>query len=180
MVIATPSPTEVGPQLTTTMSPVADNTKNFVAFNLNYIDSPYSNGGLDVRAWNGRVLATSSSTQGELLSTANETITWTQRMRVQAGNIVYSIRSGQSTTWNTFGSTGTGAEQGNGIPLAISYTNPAASLSAYDPEYSRANSNAGWQVQRVSQMRIVQVRYYSNDVLVKTDPTVRDCLAASP
>ena len=173
LVIGTPSPTEVGPQITTTISPAANNNQNFVAFNLNYRDAnPFAAGGLDVRSWNGTTLVTSASDRTEVLSTTSETISWTQQMCVTGGKIVYTICSGQSTTWGAFGSTSGG--NGQGTPLTISYTSPAADLSAYSPDYSCSKSNAGWQAQRVSQLKIVQVRYYSQGVLTKTDSTVRN------
>ncbi len=175
VVVATPSPTETGPQLTTTMSPLGDNSKNFAAFNLNYRDTtPVSPGGLDVRVWNGGTLQTSSIAHTEVLSTNNETITWTQRMHVEGGNISFSIRSGQSTTWGNFGAT-----DANPSELHVYYPSPVSDLSAYSPAYSCSRSKVGWQSQLVSQMRIVQVRYYSNGTLITTDSTVRDCLAAA-
>src|SRR5262245_4868156 len=86
VVIDDPNPDEVGPQITTCMSPVSDDSTPFVAFDLNYRDHPsFQTGGLQVKVYsNGDVLG--SSSQGtQLLSTSNETITWTQRMRIWSG-----------------------------------------------------------------------------------------------
>ena len=165
--IASPNPSEVGPQLTTCMSPVADGSTAFVAFDLNYRDYPsYQAGGLEVKVYSNGDVLSSSSQDNDLLQTANETITWTQRMSYAGGGaLTYTIVNGQSTTWGAFGST-------QGLN-SVTFTAPVTSLTAYSPDTSVAKSGAGWQSNRVSQMKLVQVRYYSNGQLISTDSTAR-------
>jgi hypothetical protein len=167
VVIASADPAEVGPQLTTCMSPVADGSTPFVALDLNYRDvQTFQPGGLQVNVYsNGTAL--DSSTQGnQLCQTPNETITWTQRMSIGTGNqINYTIVNGQSTTWGQFG-------QGNGLD-PVSFTTSLTSLTGYSPDVSVAKSGVGWESNRVSQMSLVCVRYYSKGQLISTDNTTR-------
>ena len=169
LVIGSPNPDEVGPQITTCMSPVSDESTSFVAFDLNYRDDPsFRSGGLQVKVCSGAdgSVASSASQGDDLLDTADETITWTQRMSVSGGNTVtYAIVNGQSTTWGAFGQ-----DQGLG---SLAFTAPVTTLASYSPATSVANSGVGWQSNRVSKMTLVQVRYYSGGQLVSTDTTAR-------
>jgi hypothetical protein len=169
LVIGTPSADEVGPQITTCMSPLSDGSTPFVALDLNYRDYPlFLSGGLQAKVYsgkNGSVLS-SSSQRDDLLQTTGESVTWTQRMSLSGGNTVnYTIVNGQSTTWGAFGSS-------QGLD-PLTFTAPISSLAKYSPDYSVANSGVGWQSNRVTSMTLVQVRYYSGGQLVSTDTTAR-------
>jgi hypothetical protein len=168
VVIASPNPTEVGPQITTCMSPVADGSTPFFALDLNYRDYPsYRAGGIEaavISNTDGSVQSCSTQ-DDELLGTADETITWTQRMSLSGGTANYAVVNGQSTTWGAFG-------QGDGLD-PISFTTAVTSLGAYSPATSVAKSGVGWQSNRVSQMTLVRVRYYSGGQLISTDTTSR-------
>ena len=179
VIVASPSPSESGPQITTTMSPEGDNARHFVAFNLNYRDTPFRAGGLEVRAWSGKTLlrASASITHTQQLATDNETITWTQRISLRSGTIFYSIQNGHSTTWGSFGGTSPDYELTG--HLAAYFTCNLSDLSAYNPDYSSGQSDVGWQAQRVSQMRLLRVRYYADNVLIRTDSTPRDSIPSS-
>lgn len=168
LVIGTPDPDEVGPQITTCMSPVSDGSTSFFALDLNYRDYPsYQSGGVEaavISKADGSVQA--YSTQGDqVLETAGETITWTQRLSLSGGQATYTVVSGRSTTWGAFG-------QADGLD-PISFGTTATSLASYSPATSVAKSGVGWQSNRVSKMTLVQVRYYSGDQLVSTDTTAR-------
>jgi hypothetical protein len=167
IVIASPNPNEVGPQITTCMSPVSDGSTPFAAFDLNYRDYPsFQAGGLQVKVYSGGDVKDSSNQGNESLQTTNETITWTQRMSVSGGNTVtYTIANGQSTTWGAFG-------RDQGLD-PVSFTAPITSLGSYSPDTSVAKSGAGWQSNRVSQMTLVRVRYYQNGQLISTDNNSR-------
>jgi hypothetical protein len=163
LVISSPNPTEVGPQITTCMSPVTDGSTPFVAFDLNYIDYPnFQAGGLQVKVYSGGNVQSSSTQGNALCQTTNETITWTQRMRVSSSSSVsYSIINGQSTTWGAFG-------RNQGLSR-VSFTAPITSMAAYSADTSVANSGAGWQSNRVASMTLLCVRYYSGTQLIATD-----------
>lgn len=166
VVIGTPSVAAVGPQITTTISPVGDNSQFFVALNLNYQDSPYRAGGYQVQAWSGKTLtANRPSWRWAQLSTSGETIIWTQSMWISNGWLSYMMKDGHSTTWGNFGWDGDWSMFG--MPFSPS------TLDSYRPAVSAANSGASWQANRVSSMSLLRVRYYSNGTLVYTDSTPR-------
>jgi hypothetical protein len=172
IVIANPDPVAVGPQITTCMSPTGDPSDTFVAFDLNYRDYPsFSPGGLQVKVCKGETVSDSDSQGSDIAFTPNESITWTQRMSLSLGSLSYSICNGQSTTWGQFG-------QGVGS-LSVSAESSATSLAAYSPAYSVAKSGVGWQSDRVTSMKLLQVRYYSNNELISTDSTPRTVTQAS-
>jgi hypothetical protein len=166
-VIGTPSPDEAGPQLTTCMSPVADASTPVATFDLNYCDYPtFQPGGVQAKVCSGDNVLSSSSQGNALCQTANETITWTQRMiTTSSGNVTYTVVNGQSTTWGQFGTS-------QGLN-PVSFTTSLASMAAYSPDVSVANSGAGWESNRVTSMTLVRVRYYNGTQLISTDNTQR-------
>jgi hypothetical protein len=173
LVIATPDVIGVGPQITTSMSPVGDGSTPFAAFDLNYREYPsFQAGGMQIQVWSGDdVLATSSSGTNQF-ATPGETVTWTQRMKInQGGTVTYHIRNGQSTTWGAFG--------GGSDTLRVSFSTSASSLSGYSPDTSVANSGASWESNYVTQLTLVQVRYYAAGQLIATDTTPRNIIAPS-
>ena len=171
-VIATPDPTNGGPQLLTVMSPNGDirNTPYFLV-NLNVREntstspSTVSMGGVQVQCWSGRTDLTGGSvTQGTAqLNTPGETIAWTQRMALDSGTIGFSIKAGRSTTWGNFGPPG----------LTASFPSALTALTGYAPGFSASQSGVGWQKQNVTSMTLVQVRYYAGTTLLQTDTTAR-------
>jgi hypothetical protein len=167
VVIASPSPGEAGPQITTSMSPVSDGSTPFVAFDLNYLDTPsFQPGGLQVIVYSNGNPQSSSSQGSALLATPSETITWTQRMRYWGNNrLTYSIVNGQSTTWGAFGTS-------QGL-TRVTFNGPVSSLAAYSPDQSVSKSGVSWQSNRVAQMTLLRVRYYSGGVLISTDMNPR-------
>lgn len=166
LVIREPDPTGLGPQITTTMrAQPGDDSAPFIVFNLNYRDHPaFVAGGLQVQAWYNNAVLTSATRESDLLRTLNEQITWTQRMEVHSGSLVYKIVSGESTTWGKFG-------EGNN--LGVAYTTALNALPDYSPDDSVTQSGVGWQSNRVEEMTLVQVRYYQGTTLVATDTTPR-------
>lgn len=165
LVIAAPDIEAVGPQITTTLSPVADNARGFVATNLNYRDSPFRAGGLQVQAWvDGTQRGASDADHTEQLANDEETVAWTQVMWTGGGRINFGIINGNSTTWGRFG---------EGCNLNIGLDCDAANLDAYSPAYSVANSGVGWQADRVRSMSLVRVRYYAQGTLVAIDQAAR-------
>jgi hypothetical protein len=171
LVIANPDPTGVGPQITTVMSPTSSSSDAFFAFDMNYREYPvFAAGGMQVQTWSGgKVIGT--STQGsDLFNTPNETLTWTQRLSVNDGQVVYDVNNGQSTTWGQFG---------QGATLQVSNNFSSDSLIGYDPAYSAAHSGASWQSNNVTSLTLVRVRYYANGKLLRTDTNPRVVVAPS-
>ncbi|MFO0950155.1 MAG: hypothetical protein U0835_03190 [Isosphaeraceae bacterium] len=165
LVVGAPNPTEVGPQITTVMCPIDNSTAPFVAFDMNYREYPtFAPGGMQIQVWaNERVTATAG--QGNsLFNTQGETVTWTQKMYVSSGFLVYNIDNGSSTTWGSFG---------QGWYLAVAVPTTMTSLSDYDPAVSARRSGASWQANHVRTLKLKQVRYYKNGQLTWTDLSPR-------
>ncbi len=166
IVITTPGPSVDGPQITTSMNPGVDDSSTNMIFNVNYQDYPtFVSGGVQIKVWQGKQVA-SSSTQGSgQLQTSNESITWTQRMSLSGGNLNFKILSGASTTWPTFGQADT--------DLAAVAPTTLASLVGYSPDTSVAKSAVSYAASYVGSMTLVRVRYYQGSTLLYTDDTAR-------
>lgn len=170
LVIASPDPYSIGPQITSVMSPVSDSSTPFFAFDMNYREYPvFSAGGMQVQVWSSGNVTGTSSQGTALFNTAGEVITWTQRMSLSGGNMNYDINNGQSTTWGKFG---------QGTQLSASFSTGLSDLSGYDPDVSAAQSGVSWQSNHVSQLVLLQVRYYANGQLLSTDTNPRTLIAA--
>jgi hypothetical protein len=167
VVIASPSIVEVGPQLTTCMSPVSDGSTPFFAFNMNYRDAgTFKPGGLQATIYSGGSVLNSSTQGNAVCETPNESITWTQRMSVaDDGTVTCTVVNGQSNTWGQFG-------QGQGLD-PVSFASSIASMESYSPATSVAKSGAGWESDRVTSMVLLRVRYYRNGQLLSTDNNAR-------
>jgi len=165
LVVLTPDPVAVGPQVTTCMGPSAGPATTFVAFDLNYHEFPsFFPGGMQLQVWSGGQLAGTASQGIAVLNTPGERITWTQQMILGGGNIIYDINNGKSVTWGDFG---------QGLWLSVSYPSPVISLAGYDPDVSAARSGVSWESNHVKSLTLVRVRYYALGQLVWTDTNPR-------
>jgi hypothetical protein len=171
LVIGTPDVIGVGPQITTSMSPVSDNSTPFAAFDLNYREYPnFQAGGMQIQVWANDDVQSTATHGTNQFATAGETVTWTQRMSLASGGTVtYRIVNGQSNTWGSFG--------GNENHLVVNYSASLNDLSGYYPDTSAANSGVSWESNYVTQLTLVQVRYYKNGQLIATDTTPRNLIA---
>jgi hypothetical protein len=167
VVIGTPDPAGAGPQISTSVSPVMDGSAPFFVFDLNYQDSPtFVAGGMQVQTWSGDQMLNAATKGGPQCSTTGETITWTQSMSLSSGTISFGIDSGKSTTWGKFG-------QGNQLNVNGTFTTSLTSLAQYSPDTTAANSGVGWEPNRVTSMKLLQVRYYAGGKLLSKDTTSR-------
>jgi hypothetical protein len=141
-------------------------TSRFCNFHLNSTDLPaFAIGGLQLQSWNGNQnLNVLTGTNGSIMSTPNELVTWTQYLRVANGNLYFGIGTLQpgvpgssSTTWGDF--------SGMEIQVPGAWTD----LSNYDRSYSENNSGITFGANRVDSFTQVAVRYYYSDGTVVTD-----------
>jgi hypothetical protein len=166
VVLGIPATNTNCPQLVTSISPTGSDTDPSGVFKLNYRDQPsYQAGGLSVQAWQGQQFLSNSDQGSAQCTTANETITWTQRMSLSGGNLNFKVLSGNSTTWGQFGV--------NDTDLAVSAVSSAADLSGYSPANSVAKAGATYGADKVTTMTLLQVRYYQGSTLLSTDTTAR-------
>jgi hypothetical protein len=164
-----PNADVASPQVSTQMAR-APWAYRFCNFHLNSVDVPsFVVGGLQVQAWKDTTnLAVFTNPNSAIMATDNETVTWTQYLRVSDGQVYFGIGTVQqgvpgasSQTWGDF--------SGMEINVPGSHTD----LSYYDPSYSQQNSGVTFGANRVSSMVLVQVRYYYDDGSFQTDSTPR-------
>ncbi len=163
LVISEPSPEDEAPQILNVFSPNGTQDSDFFVFEINHCTQPdYTAGGLQLQHWLGNsVQAWENLPEAAQLSTPQETITYTLRMRMLGDNMRVSVRNGVSETWGEFHSD----------PLQIVHSTDLQNLNGYRSSNSVAKSRVGFASYRVTRFVLKEVRYYSNDVLVQTDTT---------
>ena len=166
LVVGDPDPTTHGPQVATVFSPYGDVDCAHFMFLVNHRTLPdFTAGGLQVQAWNGDdPVASRNFPNNDLLEDEGETVTWTQSMSLNGGNLVFEVTNGTSNAWGGFG--------GEGY-LRDAASTSLSSLSSYDPEVSTSESGVTFAANRVAQLVLKEVRYYSEEGLVARDTTER-------
>jgi len=156
LVVSQPDPQTFAPQVTTTISPGRDLGSYYAVFDVNLRNLPsYEAGGVQFQLWSGNTaLGSKKSNTGTLLQVPDETVTWTQRLSVSEGNLVFEIANGNSQTWGNFG------------PLTFTTETDLTNLSGYSPAVSVANSAVGYAANRVTSLKLTAVRAYSAAGLV--------------
>ncbi len=149
------------PQFHTVMSPTGDLNSLYAQVTWNYRESPdFAPGGLELQMRNGEVLAQNKIGREDQFSTWAETIRWTQTMETNGVNLNFSIKDGQSITWGPFG---------YGEGLHVSESGGPLNLNTYSPDVSVQNACITYGSNRVNALVLMEVRYYSQTGLVKTD-----------
>ena len=166
LVVGTPDPYTNAPQMTCLLSPNAHTDGYYGAFVLNHQSLPvFEDGGLQLQIWDGEVpMSDRKFPDGNVMSQTGETVIWTQSMELDNGILSFEIRSGNSTTWGSFG--------GQGY-LKSSVPSPLESLNSYDPAVSAENSGVGYAGNRVDSLVLKKVRLYTSDGAVLEDTTPR-------
>lgn len=166
LVIAEPDAKLTAPQITCVISPYTHTDSFHAALELNCRTLPeFAAGGLQLQAWEGedaQVVATHDQTN--VLNTPGETIRWTQRMRVKDGQLSFEVTNFTSTTWGNFSTPG---------QLKVSVPFSGTNLHAYRPSFSVERSGIGYASNRVSSLKLKEVRYYTRLGLVHVDTKVR-------
>jgi hypothetical protein len=165
LVLTEPHPDTVAPQVTTTMSPYGNLNSHYWTFEINHQSVPsFSPGGLHLHQWNGETRqSTFSRSDRSVITTANDTITWTQSLRCTSGRLKFEVENGNSGTWGIFGF---GSFELDTLWLI-------GQINGYSPDVSVANAGIGFASNRVQSLKLKCVRStYSNGQTV-TDNTVR-------
>ena len=165
LILTEPDPDTVAPQVTCAMSPNANLDGTYWTFEINHLTGPaFSPGGLHIHQWNGESRqSTFSRSDRAVVTTNNETITWTQSLRAANGRLKFEVQGGSSGTWGGFGF--------GSFELDTSW--PLGQFNGYSPDVSVANSGIGFAANRVASLKLKCVRKtYLNGQTV-TDNTVR-------
>lgn len=151
------------PQFNTVMSPFQDVDLYFAQVLWNYRETPnFTSGGVQLQSYEGERLIRRRSMEFGQLSTAAETITWTQGLTTDGVALFFEVTNGQSTTWGTFGK-----------DMSISSDAYLSDLSTYSADVSAQQSCITYGSNRVDELVITQVRYYGATGLLGVDNTPR-------
>ena len=156
LVIGSPDTFVNGPQVTCTISPINMSTA-YCAFDINYHTQPdYQAGGLQIHTWDPtNPVEIANADQTHLMSTAGETVTWTQTMALANGALTFKIMNGQSQTWGKFG-----GAPGNSGDLMLNLPSTLSNLNSYSSGISVANSGVSFATNYVTSLTLAAVRYY--------------------
>lgn len=149
------------PQFHTILSPCGNLDSYYLMVCWNYREQvDFASGGMQLLAYNGENLIGKKSYREDKLSTAAETISWTQVARTNGSVLSFEIANGSSTTWGAFGGSDTNLSGEVGV----------ANLNGYSTSVSSANSWVSYGANRVNVLRIKEVRYYdAADNLISRD-----------
>jgi hypothetical protein len=164
-VVGEPDPTTNAPQLINVISPVRTLTEDYAVLELNHITQPdYVEGGLQLQMWgNDEYLSNYTPQPSRVLTASNETIQYTLVMTVESGQLKVRVKNGTSASWGSFG----------GDSFVVTKVAQRADLSDYTPTLSAAKSRVAYAKHRVERFALKRVRYYRNNILLKTDETLR-------
>ena len=166
LVVKDPDPDLTAPQVTCAISPTGDVDGLHATFELNHQSFPFfASGGMRLQVWSGEENVSSHKTQNDgVMTTAGETVRWTQSLRLHGGSLIFEIKDGTSTTWGEFG-----GEHG----LRSTRISDLTSLNGYDPDVSVANSGTGYASNRVASLTLKRVRVTFDNGDVVVDDTAR-------
>jgi hypothetical protein len=166
LVVATPDPGSVGPQVTCILSPVAHVDAIFVAVEVNHQSSPsFVPGGVQLQVWSGEsLLNTRKFPNSAVMSTTGETVRWTTSMQMDGDNVNFAVVNGTSSTWGNFG--------GQGY-LTATVDAGVSNLNGYSTDVSVANSGPGYAGNRVQSLVLKRVRRHLSNGQVQLDDTPR-------
>jgi hypothetical protein len=166
LVLGEPDPLICGPQIVTTMSPFGDINDTYFTLEINHRSMPYwTPGGLTIHQWSGEWRMQSfDRADRTVMDSAGETVTWTQALYCNSGQITFEVKNGNSSTWGPFGYSG----------MFKLHTNWGVNnINSYTPNVSIAQSGVAYAGNRVQSLKIKQIRLTLDDGTVVTDNTER-------
>jgi hypothetical protein len=167
LVLNDPSTDNTSPQVTCLISPVNHADGVYASLELNHGSLPdFSSGGVQLQAWSGEDWLSVRDYANTTLANTGEVVTWTHRLRISDGQLIFKVVNGSSTSWGAFGSSGN---------LRLALTSGLSNLNLYSPDVSKAQSGIGFGSQRVQKLVLKAVRYYDgsgNLLLEDTTPRV--------
>jgi hypothetical protein len=144
----------VAPQLMTVISPRGDTNSIYAVLTINHRDLPeFAGGGLQLQIWNNKSAEKYTNFSNDAMLNymeAEETVTWTQTMKIEDGKLIFAILNGHSQTWGQFGGT---------EDLQASVPTSLTNLNGYSPAVSIKNSGISYAANRVRALTINKVRW---------------------
>lgn len=152
LVLNTPDLSFPSPQIVVSMKPGSSSEKTAL-FLINHHDTPTFNaGGGQIQIWDNEVLRTYKSFAGPTLIRDGERVTWTQYMKRSDGKFYFGLSAVQGDAW------GTNTAETLGGP--VSWSDWKHIFDRYDSGLSRTGATITFGDERVSSLRLVQVRKY--------------------
>ena len=152
LVLNQPSSTKTCPQFETVMSLEGNLYRAHARVTWNYREFPEFHGaGLQLQSWYGKQVSGHDSVRENELSSAAETITWTQVLKVSGHSATFAVANGHSDTWGAFGD----------ADRTVALYADLPHLNDYSTDVSAANCRFSYGINRVDLIRIKEVRRYS-------------------
>lgn len=166
LVVSEPFADAAAPQVTCVISPVGHLGWRHIAFELNHQSmADFVPGGMQLAVWDGESFVHSHKhSSSAVMSSGSETVRWTQVMYVTGGLLRFEVTGGTSTTWGSFGGSGS---------LRHTESTLLTDLDGYSPDVSVANSGVGFAGNRVSSLVLKRVRVFLSDGQQVVDETPR-------
>jgi hypothetical protein len=166
LLLGEPDQNVCGPQIATTMSPFNNISDTFFTFEINHRSAPYwTAGGLTIHQWSGdwRIQSFDRADRS-VMNTSDETVTWTQQLYVNSGQLTFQVKNGVSSTWGPFG-------YSNMFKLHQSWG--VNNINSYTPDVSLSQSGVAYAGNRVKSLKIKEIRLTLDDGETLTDITER-------
>jgi hypothetical protein len=153
--IGEPDAGSSSPQVCMVMSPNGDLEGDFFVFTLNHHTEPaFAPGGLQVQQWSGEALVESRpGPQETTLHVEGESVQWVQRLSVEDESLQFEVKSGQSSSWGSFGDAG---------HLRITAPTALATLNGYRPAVSLQESGTSFAGNRVRSLTLRKLRWWDS------------------
>jgi len=164
LVLGQPDANSVGPQVVTTMSPSGNINGTFFTMEINHRSAPtWTPGGISIHRWYADWrMASYDRADRSVMTTNNETVTWTQALYFDNGDLTYKVFNGTSDTWGSFGYSGL-------VKLSCNYS--PNNLNSYTTDVSVGQSGAAFAGNRVRSLKIKTIRKTLSNGQVQTDNT---------
>lgn len=162
--ISEPDAKTGSPQIGLQMTPDASVESTFGVFNVNFQQLPdFVEGGIEIQFWEGDWNIDVNGEDKTKLANSEETLTWTQFMKVQDGKVRFGVKDGKSQSFDDFGGSSFFVESKTGF----------SNLNGYNAENSVKNSGVTLGSNRVKSLKLLCVRKIKSDNSVETDNNVK-------
>lgn len=136
------------PQVLLVLNPLGESSEAHFEVDINHASLPtYLSGGLQLRAMQGADCVDQQRLlDGQRLTVESDVVRWTQVVERQDSGFVFGITTGSSSSWGSFGDTGTYVRL------------PASGVFTYSPATSLSRSGVIYAGNRVKRLTLARVR----------------------
>jgi hypothetical protein len=150
--VGEPDAESSGPQVCMVMSPTGSLDGDYFMFTVNHQSDPeWVPGGLQVQQWCGENVIDSKEVNTGTLHHDDEVVRWVQRTELNGGALSFEVLAGDSTSWGSFGDTGS---------LKFTIATSLTSLNGYRPAISLTESGVSFAGNRVRSLVLTKIRWF--------------------